>query len=60
MKLSVSKVKSEQMQTNQKTTQDELQWIVAQRLLSALTVPGSAKSSAKDLSFTKSEAPQSF
>ena len=27
-------------QTNQQTTQDELQWIVAQRLLSALTIPG--------------------
>ena len=31
-------------------TQDESQWIVAQRLLSALTIPGPIKSSAKDLS----------
>ena len=31
-------------------TQAESQWIVAQRLLSALTTPGPMKSSAKDLS----------
>ena len=32
-------------------TQDEPQWIVAQRLLSALTIPEAFKSSAKELSF---------
>ena len=31
--------------------QDEPQWIVAQRLLSALTIPEVFKSSAKELSF---------
>ena len=36
-------------------TQDEPQWIVAQRLLSALTIPGFSKSSAKDLSLPKFE-----
>ena len=35
-----------------KKTQDELQWIVAQRLLSALTIPEVFKSSAKELSLS--------
>ena len=42
----VSKSKMKKEEANQKSkrqikkTQDELQWIVAQRLLSALTIPG--------------------
>ena len=39
----------------QKTTQDEPQWIVAQRLLSHLQYLDSVKSSAKDLSLPKLE-----
>ena len=46
-----SRAQARDRQKQIKQTQDEPQWIVAQRLLSALTIPEVFKSSAKELSF---------